>query len=289
MSTIRLIAVHVLNAGTFGLHVAACGGGGGSPDARLVADARIADAGIDAPVICPPVYEPEANPPANPPFLGTVWITPDLITDQDPTAYVDATYKGTGKRTVYDSRTASFYEMDAHLIDVRFGTTKTVEFQINPEFTQAEAQANAELYGTGLGRVPGFLFADLDAVWMHRGSFPFGGGNRSIVIHTDMGADYIEDGFLEEVFIHEGGHTSMDPYHLLTPEWMAAQAADGVALSNYARDFPMREDLAETIGPYLQAKFRSSRDSLNVAAIRETIPNRMRYLDCLGLTMALVP
>ena len=63
-----------------------------------------------------------------------------------------------------------------------------------------------------------------------------------------------------------------------------------VALSTYARDFLNREDLAETLGPYLAVRFRADRISAQLeSSVRDTIPNRLKYLDCLPLSMALVP
>ena len=66
-----------------------------------------------------------------------------------------------------------------------------------------------------------------------------------------------------------------------------ARAADGVALSTYARDNVAREDLAESLGPYLALRFRRDRlDGATSAQIEATIPNRMQYFDCVGLTLA---
>ena len=105
------------------------------------------------------------------------------------------------------------------------------------------------------------------------------------LIHTAQGTDYVRDGVLEEILLHESTHTSMDAYHATTARWQEAQRADGVALSTYARDNPQREDLAETLGPYLALRFWSDRiPAATAAAIQRAIPNRITYLDCLGLS-----
>ncbi|MCP4922561.1 MAG: hypothetical protein GY915_00820, partial [bacterium] len=100
---------------------------------------------------------------------------------------------------------------------------------------------------------------------------------------------YFEERILEELFIHEATHTSLDRYHGNHPDWLAAQAADATWLSRYGELNPTREDLAETIGPYLALTFRPEILPPGAAELlRATIPNRIRYLDCQDLSMALV-
>ena len=40
----------------------------------------------------------------NPPFEGTIFIDPDIITEDDPTTFVSLSYAGTGIREMYDRR-----------------------------------------------------------------------------------------------------------------------------------------------------------------------------------------
>lgn len=268
---------------------------GGAADARVDAagpDCDQAPSDTCAPSCrdLPSGYIPVASPPANPPSQGTVWFDPDIITASDPTSFQGLTYRGTGSRLMFDRRTNAFETYVAHLFDARFGTTVAVEVQVNPEFSAAEAEAAATEYATVIGRLPGFLFAEIETVWIHRGMQPFGGGNNNLLIHTGMAASYLADGVLEETFIHEATHTSLDGAHANQANWRAAQTADGVSISTYGRDNPTREDLAETVGPYLAVRFRASRIGAQLrSSTIATIPNRLEYLDCLGLSMALVP
>ena len=62
------------------------------------------------------------SPSENPPQSGTVWFSPDILTDNDPTAFVDLTSTGQGSRVMYDRRTESFETFNAHLFDALFGT-----------------------------------------------------------------------------------------------------------------------------------------------------------------------
>ena len=91
----------------------------------------------------------------------------------------------------------------------------------------------------------------METVWIHRGTEPFGGGNNNLLIHTGRADLYAADGILEETLVHEAAHTSLDAAHASAPAWLAAQSADPTFISTYARDFPNREDIAESVLPYL--------------------------------------
>ncbi|NVJ61522.1 MAG: hypothetical protein HWE27_14085 [Gammaproteobacteria bacterium] len=110
-----------------------------------------------------------------------------------------------------------------------------------------------------------------------------------MTIHTGRGERYIADGVLEETFIHEGAHISFDRYHDNNSNWRQAQNRDGVSISDYGQEFPVREDLAETLGPYLALRFRRDRIGESLAqTVLGTIPNRVRYLDGLNLSMKIL-
>jgi hypothetical protein len=265
--------------------VAGCGGAGAGTAAI---DAPLT---VDAPALVPDggcaAFTPATPPPAAPPFDGTAFLDPGIITTADPTVFVDLTFAGQAPREMFDRRTGAFGTVNAYLFAARFGASKLVEIQVNPEFSRAQAEVEARTYATAVGRLPAFVFDDLDTMWIHAGRFPFGGGNRNLLIHTAQGEAYAAGGFLEEIFVHEGTHTSIDGDHAAAAGWREAQTADAAFISTYARDNPTREDVAETMVPYLAQRFRADRlPPATVAAIRGAIPNRLRYLDCLGVTMA---
>jgi len=227
---------------------------------------------------------------SRPPFRGTLFVEGGLLTEADPTSFRGLSYAGQARRTMFDRRTKSFDEHAAHLFPARFGSEKVVEVQVNPEFSRAEAEAEAKKYARVIGRLPGFLFRDLDTVWIHRGDELFGGGNRNLLIHTGQGAKYISDGLLEEAFLHEAVHTSVDEDHRDLPLWREARSLDGASISSYAADNPDREDLAETVPLYLALRHWPGRLPASTrATILRTIPNRVAYLDCQGLSVEILP
>jgi len=249
-----------LLAGVLALGVVACGGGG-------------------------PTTPGTPTPP--PPFSGTIFIDPDIITSSDPTTFQTLTPKGQGLRSMFDRRVNAFIQVQAYLFDAAFSDGLTAEVQVNPEFGSTEAaRVQAEKYALVIGRIPKALRVAVATVWIHQGVQPFGGGNNNLLIHVGQGDLYIADGILEETFVHEASHTSLDAAHANSAGWIAAQAKDVNFISTYARDNPRTEDVAESFLTWLAVRYRSTRITQALAnTILQTIPNRMAYFDSLGLTM----
>ena len=218
---------------------------------------------------------------AAPPFSGTIFIDPDIITDADPTVFSDVSYAGQGLRWMFDRRVNDWIYVNAYLFDASYDDGLIIEIQVNPEFgSPAAALTEASKYGPVIGRLPTALRTDVETAWIHLGVQPFGGGNNNLLIHTGQADLYAADGILEETFVHEASHTSLDTDHGGAPGWLAAQTADAEFISTYARDFPQREDIAESFLPYLAVRHRPDRISMSLAeTILTTIPNRINYFD----------
>ena len=220
-----------------------------------------------------------------PPYGGTVSISPRVIEPSDPTTLGSITYAGRGPRYVYDRRPDMWITIDAYLFDVRYGGHE-VEFRVNPEFGSKEAaQAEVETYAPAQGRLPAVLLSAMPhrGITINAGYESWGGG----LIHTDKGKDYIRRGLVEEVFVHEAAHVALDPEHRDSSGWRAAQRADGVFISDYARDHPDREDIAESFLTYLAVRYRPERlTDAERAAILTAIPNRLIYFDEQGFDMS---
>ena len=73
---------------------------------------------------------------------------------------------------------------------------------MNPEFGSSEALLVAEKYSRAVGRLPAFLLADVDTIWIHRGLEAFGGGNREYritIIQTSIIAfNYTRGSFIKD-------------------------------------------------------------------------------------------
>ena len=213
------------------------------------------------------------------PFYGTIFDSPDVITSQSPSAFIRASYTGRGNVTMFDRRTNNWEQNNAFLFLVEWDDGLTSVAQINSEFGTVEAAAiEAQKYGFVIGQLPRCLRVDVDAIWVHKGTELFGGGNRSILIHTGQTALYEADGILEEVLVHEASHTSLDEYHYANPLWTAARDADNAFISTYAQDHPLREDIAESFLPWLAVTFAKDRVSQEYyTKVTQTIPHRLQY------------
>ena len=252
-----------------------------------------------------------AAPPvlAEPPFRGTVWVSSEIITSEDPSGLTGVSYTGRGDRTIWDYRVFDWIVVNAYLFEARI-KGRSVEFQVNPEFDSVDAaRAEVDTYALALGRMPAVLLSRVEKVHVNAGNpehpdaerfgrldrrgNPGGqpatrvfGGNyydRSITVHTGYGQQTLRRGFIEEVFFHEGAHVSLQN-HQDAPGWRAAQEADGEFISDYARDHPDGEDVAESVLLYFALRHRPARLSdRDRAAIEETIPNRLTYFDALSL------
>jgi hypothetical protein len=233
--------------------------------------------------VSPPVNLPVAK---DPPFSGTIFIDPDIITSSDKTTFKKITATGSGMRTMFDRRVNNWINVNAHLFKVDFDDNLSAEVQVNPEISATEALQYAEKYAIVIGRLPTALRSQVQTVWIHRGNQPFGGGNNNLLIHLEQADSYENSGILEETFVHEASHTSLDAAHANASGWLNAQKSDNRFISTYARDNPSREDIAESFLPYLAIKYRKSRILTSLAdTITQAIPNRIKYFENQSLNM----
>src|SRR6056297_1726471 len=88
------------------------------------------------------------------PYSGTIFIDPDIITQDDSSAFKSISYIGRGMRTVYDRR-SGWVNINAWLFKITWNDSLTTEAQINPEFGSLdESREQAEKYGIITGRLP---------------------------------------------------------------------------------------------------------------------------------------
>ena len=188
---------------------------------------------------------------------------------------------------MFDRRLDVFVAVDAYLFDAGFDGGALVEVQVNPEFGDvADAERQAAFYARAVGQLPAGLRTRVETVWIHRGDVPFGGGNDNILIHVGRAAEYLRRGVLEEILMHEAAHTSLDSAHAAADTWVNAQTADGRFISDYAREHPRREDVAESFGPFFAVRHRGERISRGMTrTIEATMPNRIEFFDGLDLDM----
>ena len=223
-----------------------------------------------------------------PPYSGTIFLNPNLITSSDVSTIESTTYRAYETKTVFDRRTNNWVTISAYTFDVIWNDGLTSLAVVNSEVgSYAAAEYEAETYGFYIGQLPYCLRVDVNEIWIHRGTQPFGGGNNSILIHTGQSASYLASGILEETLVHEACHTSMDFYHATTTGWTNAQYYDGNYISTYGRDNPTREDLAESFLVWMAIRYRANvMSAYDTSTINNTIPNRIIYFDNQSFNMS---
>lgn len=251
-------------------------------DGNITISARVSDTNGDATQVrVSDIPLDKSILPATPSVEGTIFLSSTIMSQNDETTLTSITPNGVGTRTMYDRRSESFGQVQARLFNAVYSDGFNIEIQVNPEFTETEALTEATKYGTEVGRLPKVLKRDALTMWIHKGEEAFGGGNDNFLIHTGQSENIYEPrGILLETLIHEGAHTSLDAYIKDDPDWVYAQEADGTFISEYARDNPQREDIAETFLLYIAYRYRpeSLTEQLKTF-IKEAISYRMDYFD----------
>ena len=224
------------------------------------------------------------------PFRSTSRISPSIL-GPDSTWLQSVVYTGRGVRTVFDRRFDNWIRTRAFLFDAHIAD-HVVEFRVNAEFADVEAaRTEVDRFAAAVGRLPAAFLSNVAWVAINGGYGTWGGGRDAeqagmMLIHKHSAWDAIRRGFLEEIFLHEAAHASLDHPHARADGWRAAQAADGVFISDYARNNPVREDIAETGIMYFAVRYRPeslTRDERWI--ILTSIPNRLAYFEEQDLDM----
>lgn len=217
---------------------------------------------------------------------GTVYLTPEVITPESPSDFLELTFIGLSDKETFDRRVDDFVKNPSYVFTASFRcATEPVDVVVNSEFTQEKALQEAERFAYLLGQLPLGLRELVREIWVHDGNELAGGGNDSILVYSGY-ADQEKD-FIEEVFVHEAAHTSLEfDYGGIGDRelWAAAVASDGVFVSEYSTEFPDREDIAESYGAYLIWALHRDQGIFSEVAqlIEAVIPARLKYFESLG-------
>lgn len=218
-------------------------------------------------------------------YSGTIFVDGTIITSDDPSAFKSITATGQGMRRMYDRRIEKSSNVNAFLYKVEWTDGLTSEIQVNPEFGDS-AQFEAAKYAVIIGRIPTCLRVDVRAICIHKGRKPFGGGNHGVLIHTGQSVVYERTGILEETLVHEASHTSLDALYSRAPGWLDAQKADVNFISSYAKNFPFREDVAESFLMWIACRQTPLRISQkNFDLINSHMASRLIFFDNQKLAM----
>ncbi len=251
---------------------------------------------------------------AAPPFRSTIHFSyledekvvhrsAEMINDSDPSSFIRLG-KVAEKAMVGDDQRVR--DTDGRVAGFRYGKPvkrgvkvwywkpeyengHSFEIQVNQEDVDFATARQEALYTADyIGRLPDHLVKAMPNFLLH-------GGNQSwVVIRKPLrmvsGIGYNRKmmlrGVFEELAMHELVHADLQHFKD-DPKWVAAQKADGEFITRYAKNFPLREDLASSYNAWFTLRYRSGRVEAEILRrIQETIPNRMKFFDSLKLDVS---
>jgi hypothetical protein len=215
---------------------------------------------------------------------GAVFIAPNTITENDPSALTSVAFVATGTRTIPDNRVMNDVDTLVNIFTATYDGGKQVSVMVNAEILFSAAEIEANRYARIVGQLDPITREEIDVLWIHAGDATFSGNPRGIVIHTGRASQsLIPQGFLEETMAHESVHAALDALYLRSPDWFDAQKRDVTFPTAFAREFPETEDLAESYGAYLIVKNAERHPPDLVSRIQNGIPARLAFFESLGL------
>ena len=210
-----------------------------------------------------------------------LWGNPAVITAADPSGLDSVVYAGR--------------EPDRYLFTAHFGR-HTMEVKAHPAYATADrARVAARFFASAIGRLPRFLIhGGREMEISPSSSFGAGANPCGDSFHWEgTPSSWMKQGVVEsveEVALHEAGHVVLDSCassasgmfagFSLSPGWLAAQRADGMFISGYAKANPRSEDVAETLWAWFVSRCVPGR--LHPAwkwYIDRGIPHRLAFMD----------
>jgi hypothetical protein len=208
----------------------------------------------------------------------------DFIVEKDPDTFVRLEEKGRGKAEMPDKsdRTAPLVQQ-AFLFVAHFSDGTCVSLAIDADFkTPDDARKEALRYTPRLGKLPTALRRGVERVVVHQGGEDVTAFSDVglIVVYSENATKRIGTHDLEETFFHESVHAAWDKAHASSVEWLAAQEKDGGFVTDYAKENPEGEDLAEsTLFAYALLHHPKRIPTKEAARIKRAIPNRIAFVE----------
>lgn len=219
-------------------------------------------------------------PGAAQPYFGVSKNFPEALLATDPSVLKEVVYVGINECNVFDRRVNKSIMLKAYVFKAIWENGGSTQVIINPEVGTMDAAAGeARKYAVITGRLPFCLRRYIDRVVIHAGDEAFGGGNRGLLFYTGKTRVLEEKGTLEEIVVHEAAH-NLGQEIGSEAQWLTAQEKDTAFISEYARKFPLREDVSESFLAWLIVRYYKNRITPGKAnTISTLIPARLQYFD----------
>ena len=244
-----------------------------------------------------------------------MWQLDGIINSTDPSTLQKIIYIGKEKRNFIEARTdredkSRLFEFKAtpYVYDAYYENGKIFEILIYFENEKNKSKGKdgslAEKYAFMIGQMPNVLLQRLDAAHIYADVLGISNASakeRIINIHPEGEGGYVFGTAIEELFIHELVHASLDkPIHgvyqamnkkrhknenikskkLNWGDWRQAVKKDKKKyITKYAKT-SIHEDLAESFTAWLALRYKNDRISdIQKVVIEKKIPNRIKFFD----------
>jgi hypothetical protein len=209
----------------------------------------------------------------------------DFIVDEDPSTFVCLEFHGKRLREMPDKTNGDPLVQPALVFMAYYEDGTKVDLALDADFsTESAGREEALRYATRLGKLPTTLRSGVERIVVHAGPTDATAfSDRGVIaVYSANAARRIVTHDLEETLFHESVHAAWDARHRESPEWLAAQAADGAFITAYAAKKPDREDLAESsLFAYTLLHHPERIPADHAARIRALIPARIAFVETL--------
>lgn len=209
----------------------------------------------------------------------------DFIRTTDPSESFQIMRKGRERKEMPDKRSDELFLDGVFTFLVQFEDGSSVEAWASPEIGDGTAaEKYVRLLGAALGKQPQVLREKLHHVVIHGGdetAYAEEEGHFFVVYKKNI-EKRISTHDLEETVFHECIHATLEADHATSAGWIAAQKKDPGFITAYAKKNPRKEDLPESaLFAYTLIHFPGRLSAEHEARVRETMPNRLQYLEAL--------
>jgi len=189
-------------------------------------------------------------PSSDPLFVNSIVSTDiDFITATDNDMLENVSFVGLEDKEMPSSLTEELFDQDTYVFNTTYTDGTSVEIWAHSSFgSEAAAQEYVNKLAPRLGKLPNVMRAPLDHVVLHNGdagAYAESLGHFFMIYSENMDVR-ISNNDLEETVFHESVHASLDEDHLLSIDWLQAQVVDQNFITEYAQNFPDKEDMAES-------------------------------------------
>lgn len=230
--------------------------------------------------LCPILPTAYANEP--PLFKNSITSTEfDFISHSDPSSFESISYLGTGRREMPDRRKNTLFDLSTYLFQSSFYDAK-IDIWVHSDFRTKEVALQYAMKLSGpLGKLPYQMRQKLSHVVVQKGDLAAFAEDKGqfFVVYSDNIDIRINNNDFEETVFHESVHATLDFDNVRSTQWKSVQKLDSTFITEYAANFPEREDLAETALFVYTAINNPSRLPVSVVEwMSENIPNKLAYI-----------